>query len=130
MRALETKKVAKASRIAMTDHHVAIGLRIAAMIVQIAVEIVAVVTEGLTEAEIEVVETDSDAEAVAAVAVVVAAEAAGVEVVAEAVAVEVAAVTAAIDANVILFLMNAESGAIRDPFSDGPFCPLNAKSDL
>jgi hypothetical protein len=64
------------------------------------------------------------------VAVVVAAEAAVVEVVAEAVAVEVAAVTAAIDANVILFLMNAESGAIRDPFSDGPFCPLNAKSDL
>ncbi|MFN5103168.1 MAG: hypothetical protein ACK5GJ_10275, partial [Planctomycetota bacterium] len=77
------------------------------------------------------VETDSDAEAVAAVAVVVAAEAAVVEVVAEAVVVEVvAAVTAAIDANVILFLMNAEIGAIRDPFSDGPFCPLNAKSDL
>jgi hypothetical protein len=63
--------------------------------------------------------------------VVVAAEAAVVEVVAEAVVVEVvAAVTAAIDANVILFLMNAETGAIRDPFSDGPFCPLNAKSDL
>jgi hypothetical protein len=97
------------------------------MIVLIAVEIVAVVTEEVTAVEIGVVETDSDAEVVA---VVVAAEAAVVEVVAEAVAVEVAAVTAAIDANVILFLMNAESGAIRDPFSDGPFCPLNAKSDL